>query len=180
MTNGEAIRLVKRMAEQYSQPIDVAMAQRYAEALVELDAAAGQKLLELFVATEPRLPTLATLRESVARFRRADLPEPELAWGEVSGALRRIGLSRVPTWSCPEVAQAVADIGGWGNLCRSELPAADRRAFIDAYRCHWKAALEQAKPGTRIATLRDQLRAELGGEAAPLKQLGDGNGDDAK
>ena len=61
------------------------------------------------------------------------IPTATAAWGEVVHQIRSVGAGKIPNWSHEIIKQAVWDIGGYGNLCRSTKPDADRTRFLAAY-----------------------------------------------
>ena len=83
----------------------------------------------------PRVATPGELRQFAAEIvtQARGLPAATEAWGEVMHQLRYVGSWGAPSWTTPLVGRAVADVGGWMNLCMTENITADRARFIAAY-----------------------------------------------
>lgn len=84
---------------------------------------------------------------------RPALPSYADAWDEVLTQIRRVGSWGAPSWSHPVIAQAVAGMGGWTQMCSMELSetATWRAQFRDVYNAYASRAEAEAKllPGSR-------------------------------
>lgn len=94
-----------------------------------LEAAAIQHIAE-----NRFFPSVAELRELADRIAsyRDRRPTALEAWGEVIQQVHSIGSWRKPEFSSPLIARCVECIG-WHTICYSEMIAAERARFIEAY-----------------------------------------------
>lgn len=104
----------------------------YASALDDLGEDEVNQAIMFLVKTSERLPTVAKIRATVLELRYGPARPGGDAWGDVVREIRRQGLSGLSAFADPLVAKAVSRLG-WGELCRSENPAADRARFIELY-----------------------------------------------
>ena len=149
----------------------------YATTLRDLDFAAVMGAIERLVSVSKWFPTVAEIRETVIA-ERSSLPSDSEAMAEVRAAMSRWGPSEIPSWSCPEVEQAVRVVG-WQNWCNSQNPASTRARFLDAYSEIKRKALGDAQragvllPGSErhreAAAVANRTVAELAGNLGGSK-----------
>lgn len=102
-------------------------------ALEDADPAQIEGAARLHMKTNKWAPKPSELLE-IAAEAATGLPTPAAAWGMVLDRLR--GRTHDVDWKLnvpAEVREAVKQIGGVGELRRSELPAADQKRFLEAY-----------------------------------------------
>lgn len=110
-------------------------------------------------------PTPGQLRrEALKLTARDDVPDPDQAVAEVFDQIRAVGYLGQPKFTHPAVDAAVAAVGGWQEVCRSE--------NLDALRAHLRSAYEHAAArARRDEQLPASTRATL---SAGPRALGDG------
>ena len=128
----------------------------WASLLADLDFGAVKGAIERLAKTSKWLPTVAEIRAEVVEDR-ADLPEPEVAWGFVWRAISKYGERQRPQFAHDEIRQAV-DAIGWSSICLDENVAASRARFTDAYRAIRAKRIEREATGRYVAPDR-QLEA---------------------
>lgn len=133
-------------------------AEVYHEALHDLDAEAARAAVRELLLTADRWPAPATIRRKIAERAGVLAPTAGVAWGEVMGEARTVGLHGSPVWSHPAVAAAVASIG-WRSICLSENPDTLRAHFLKGYEA------ERERCDTR--TLVDSLHGLDAGMVRP-------------
>lgn len=107
--------------------------------------------------TSKWFPTVAELREAAADISSPDHRMTAMeAWGEVSRQIRTVGSYGRPEFS-NEVVRRLVDDMGWGNLCASEMPGADRARFIDAYNALVTRDRREAMELPQVAEVRRQF-----------------------
>lgn len=133
--------------------------------------------VDAMIATSPYPPTIAALRESVAKSTtdaRGEMSAGE-AWSKVRKAISKYGSYR------PEQAHdalgdalwtAIEHVGGWKYICTTE----DEQSTLSAqFERRYKAAQEQAKYRQQVPqAVQDHLKAL--GAAQGLKMIGGGSG----
>ena len=106
----------------------------YCNALEDLPDPELKSSAERLVRISKWFPKPAEIREEATiNMIGGAIPTATAAWGEVVHQIRSVGASEIPNWSHEIIKQAVWDIGGYGNLCRSTKPDADRTRFLAAY-----------------------------------------------
>lgn len=104
-------------------------------------------------------PTVAELRQAAADIISPDHRMTAMeAWGEVSRQIRTIGHCGRPEFTNPLIRQLVTDLG-WLNLCRSEMPAADRARFMQGYEALVARAREDLVELPQVSEARRQFAA---------------------
>ena len=115
---------------------------------------------------------------AVAEIRQAalDLGETEAdritagdAWGEVTRAFGRTRWGELPDFSHPRIMQAVIAIGGWQNLCASNIDAAtaDRARFIQAFETYERREHTDRRMLPAVRECVGRRRALTDGGTAP-------------
>ncbi len=131
--------------------------------------------LELLAATRTFPPSIAEVRQAVARLRApevARLTAPE-AWEQVRREIARVGSYGEPTGLAPLVRRAV-DTLGWREICLSENPEAVRRQFLEVYETYRRRALEAAavSPALRARLFPDLAAGEEAPVPVPCRPVG--------
>lgn len=158
MRTSEAIELIANLRDAFpSHHFPPSSVKVYAEMIGDLDGgAAGQAVREI-MAESRFFPTIAEIRERVARAACDGLPSVEAALAELDAAVRRFSPDNSSTWtwdddwSHPLIARAVRMVGGVAQLWGSRAPGVDRREFKAAY----------------LSLVGEQVRAVQLGVAAP-------------
>ncbi len=75
---------------------------------------------------------------------------PDQALVELGVAISKLGRSEKPLWSDPVIGEAVSAMGGWRNVCDSELTPAWRAQFRDAFLAAQERAKQAAKRPTPV------------------------------
>lgn len=128
MTRAEALKLVKVLEAAYPRgEFTRERAEVYIRFLEPLDYRAANAAVAQLIATSRYLPTIAEIRETVARMT-AGIPEPEEALEEVVEAARRGRYE----FSHPAIRKAV-DALGWEYIQYSEDPGVWRSQFLRLY-----------------------------------------------
>lgn len=173
MKESESVRLVTRLlaafpaAKMRGDGRDTL--QVYAAMLQDLELADAERAVVECIAECKFFPTVAEIRERVARARVAYQPA-ELAWCDVISAVRQFGIYRTPEFDNPCTAIAVSNVG-WRAICNSTSPGVERAHFIRAY----DRALELARAEvTTTALLRHVDRPRLAGVAEHASRAGVG------
>jgi ribosomal protein L29 len=126
--------------------------------------------LELLAATRPFPPTIAEVRQAVARLRAPEAAQilPAEAWAQVRREIARVGVYGEPTELSPLVRRAVETLG-WREICLSENPEAVRRQFLEVYEAYRRRVLEAAavSPALRARLFPDLAEAR-GAVTAPV------------
>lgn len=120
----------------------------YVMVLADLEFEAAKRAVLELIQTSKWLPTIAEIRERVVESR-ADLPPPELAWGEVMAAIRQVGMYASPVFECDEIGRAVSAIG-WRSICTDENVSSTRARFIDAYRAVREQRIDEERTGRYV------------------------------
>lgn len=146
MKTSETTALIARLKAAYPrQPIDRQTVAIYVEFLRDLEFSEAAAAVGELIASSRFFPTIAEIRELVARNAVGDKSAPE-AWGEVVAEIRRVGAYGAPQFADPRVSTAVANVGGWRHVCladedqqgtlraqfRAAYDAADRRVRREA------------------------------------------------
>ena len=170
-TVGHVMTVIHLLAATYGHTFGRDQVQAYIATLSDIDGdllkAAALRYIENNV--YPRIATPGELRQYAAEIvsRAQGLPAATEAWGEVMHQLRYVGSWGAPSWTTPLIARAVADIGGWVNLCNTENITADRARFIDAYseraKRHTQDMMQMPASEQYQAQLTDKLREQPGG-----------------
>jgi hypothetical protein len=85
------------------------------------------------IATSKYPPAISEIRSIAISIMQPPRLTGMEAWGEVGREMRRVsGVYGTPQFSDPLIEKVVREMG-WRNLCTSEMPAADRARFIEAY-----------------------------------------------
>lgn len=172
MTKTEALKCLSILKASYPrQELGRDTLEAYAAMLADIDFEAAQDAVRRLICGSKWFPSIAEIRAEVAQAAMANMPAPEIAWGEVWKAISRYGMNRQPQFSCPEVAAAV-DVIGWRTICLDENVASSRSRFIDAYRSYHDGSRSAAQLGQHAIG-----KAELGERKGyqPLR-LVDANG----
>lgn len=128
MRRVEALKLVKVLEAAFPRgEFTEERAEVYAKFLEPLDYRAANKAVAHLIATSRYLPTIAEIRETVARLT-SGIPEPEEALEEV---VRAAQAGRYE-FSHPAVRKAV-DALGWDYIQRCEEPGVWRSQFLRLY-----------------------------------------------
>lgn len=132
MRESEATDIVAWLVGAYPhRPLPPSSAAVYALALADVDFDGAKAAVMRLIQTSRWLPTIAEIREEVAKAR-VSLPGAEEAWGVVRRAISRYGSYRSPSFDCDEIDAAV-DAIGWRELCLSEDHTASRARFCAAF-----------------------------------------------
>ena len=135
---------LRKMFEAYGQAKDTARAAIYREYLDDLSPAEVADAVAHALQSGGRfLPTISELRAYIAESK-CDLPDADVAWGEVLRAVSRWGRYRIPQWSSPAMAEAVEAVG-WQAICDSENQDVTRAHFARAYRATRVRALHEVQ-----------------------------------
>jgi len=86
-------------------------------------------------------------------------PDADEAWQEVQAQLAHVGRYGSPCWSHPALAEVVGALGGWRQLCASEMVETDRAHFLRL----WPAARQRA--------VVEACTPRRGAEAPPSHEL---------
>lgn len=128
-------------------------AEEYIESMIDLPVeVVALAILNFRDSGKPFIPSIPELRSaSTELLPGKKMPDADAGWGEVIEQIRKVGAyagtenwsapknedgtAHVmrPTWSHPVVAQVVAGMGDWKELCQSTNPMADRAHFIKLY-----------------------------------------------
>jgi len=164
MKASEAIELIANLRDAFpSHHFPPSSVKVYAEMIGDLDGGAVGQAVREIMAESRFFPTIAEIRERVARAACVSLPSVEAALAELDAAVRRFSPDNSSTWtwdddwSHPLIARAVHMVGGVAQLWGSRAPGVDRREFKAAY----------------LSLVAEQVRAvQLGVEApTPLRAL---------
>lgn len=156
MTEAEFAKLALAIREMYPQSgvlqTKTAMELWY-QMLADLPYDAASATLSSWITTSKWPPTVADIREGVAKRTMPELPEWSEAWGSVINAIHRWGMHREAEAleSMPEIARETVKRMGWQNICLSEKVEIERATFRDIY-----AAI--AKRKAQDAQLPDHLK----------------------
>lgn len=141
MTPSETLKLVALMQGAFPRTaLPDSTLEVYAEALGDLAFDDAKAAVVRLVQRSRFMPTIAEIRDEVFEDR-CELPDPEVAWGEVRRAIQRIGPYYEPVFECAEIDQAVRVVG-WQTLNDSTNIASERARFIDAYRAIRRRRME--------------------------------------
>ena len=142
-TPSEALALVQELMACYPQAtISPANVQAYARHLGDLPHELLAAAVQRAVATSRFFPSIAELRSAAAALV-DDAPQADEAWAIVMREVSRIGRTGKPDLQHDRIRNAVQAIGGWYELCQSEMMQADRAAFFRAYDAATKRATER-------------------------------------
>lgn len=187
MDTEHVMAVINLLAATYGHTFGKEQIRAYIATLADIDGdllkAAALRFIERNI--YPRIATPGELRQYAAEIvtQAHGLPAATEAWGEVMHQLRYVGSWGAPSWTTPLIARAVADVGGWMNLCMTENITADRARFIAAYderrRRHTEDMMQLPTSEQYCARLADALRAQpVGprriGDIAAAMRLTDG------
>jgi hypothetical protein len=129
----------------------------WASMLVDLPAQEALSALQGHIAESPHVPTIADVRNRVARARtRADEVDVGAAWGEVQRAIGRVGYAGAPTWSHPAIEHAVEALG-WRAICHTlEGDVPTLRAQFERY---FRGYLDGARRAANVGALEEHRRS---------------------
>jgi hypothetical protein len=134
MSRKGALQALKVLCVAHDVELNKDRIEVYCNALEDLPDPELLSSAERLVRISKWFPKPAEIREEATiNMIGGAIPTATTAWGEVVQQIRSVGASGVPNWSHEIIKQAVWDTGGYGNLCRSTKPDADRNRFIAAY-----------------------------------------------
>lgn len=84
------------------------------------------------IASNRYFPQVSELRDLAINIMHPSTTSPVEAWGEVVKQIHHTGYYGIPQFTDENTAEVVRQLG-WQNICMSEMPAADRARFIEAY-----------------------------------------------
>jgi len=122
--------------------INPANVQAYARHLADLPLELLEAAVKRTVATAKWFPSIAEIRASAAAILDS-APDATEAWAIVMREVNRVGRTGKPDLQHERVKNAVQAIGGWYELCQSEMMQADRAAFFRAYDASTKREAER-------------------------------------
>lgn len=183
MTKQDAIKLVAAAVSCFPNLMERDMkptAQVWFDMLNDLDYTLAQAALMKVLSTARFFPTVAEIREAAASLMPSDVPQAEIAWGEVVRAVQKVGYMRTPEWSHPVIGGVVqAMYGSWKSCCETmqvDTAGVDRRQFLDMYATLSRRTREDALLPPMVkalaASLREKMATSLTGK--PIPQLPDG------
>lgn len=108
-------------------------------------------------------PNVSQVRAAALRLSSNNpAPDPDEMLAEVWATIAKVGYVGTPTWSHPAVEAAIAAVGGWLEVCKSDNP--------EAMRAHLRQAYATAAQRTTNSTppLVSQLVS-----SPPTRELGD-------
>lgn len=130
----------------------------YALVLADLEPDVLQAAVAQCLSTCRFFPKPAEIRQAAVslKTRARGLPSAGEAWAELVEQIERVGHYNQPTFSNPQIEQALRHIGGWSVVCLSENPQADRARFLQAYEALERRELED---GLMLPAVRQQVAA---------------------
>jgi len=136
----------------------------YERFLADLDYRDVDEAVAVLVATCKFLPTVAEIRDAVAKSRSGALtaPSAEEAWGMVLREVGRRGRYRLPEFTHPAIEAAVSAMG-WVNICDSENQVADRAHFFRTYDAALATSTRRENVGRLLEHRRQNQLEPAGG-----------------
>jgi hypothetical protein len=174
---GHVMSVIHLLAATYGHTFGKEQMQAYIATLADIDGdllkAAALRFIERNV--YPRIATPGELRQYAAEIvtQARGLPAATEAWGEVMHQLRYVGSWGSPSWTTPLVARAVADVGGWMNLCMTENITADRARFIAAYDERLKRHTQDMMQLPASEQYRERLADKLKEQPETMRRISD-------
>lgn len=88
------------------------------------------------IATSVYPPTIAELRNDIAKINKGEIEDAGEAWDKILKAIRKYGIYReqeaLSTFS-PSILACIRSLGGWRYICTSETIMADRAHFFKIF-----------------------------------------------
>lgn len=161
MTSEQAFDLVSLLVKSYkSVKIEVETVQIYTAMIVDLDFEACKAAVYNLIAESEFFPTIASIRKAAVKTI-TKLPSGSEAWAEVKREFGRTGYMGQPSFSCPQIKQAVQGMGGWRTLCSMPDDEWVRKDFIKAYESYSERAFAEALHTPVARQLEQQAQARL-------------------
>lgn len=138
MEKGEFAKIAMALREFYPQAnilkTEVAMNLWY-DMLKDIDYRAASDIVAQWVSTNKWPPTIADIREGVAKLTLPEIPDWSEGWEAVMNAIHRWGMHRESEAlsSLPEIACKAVKRIGWQNICLSEEIGVERANFRQIY-----------------------------------------------
>ena len=127
MTRQDSVELFALLAAAYPrESLSEAQIALYEAYLADYAFAAVRAAVLRHIAQSPWFPRVSDLLSLITAEATVDV---DRAWTEVQHQIRAVGVYGTPQWSHPAIASAVKALG-WGTLCRSTNPEADRAHFL--------------------------------------------------
>lgn len=170
MTRPELAECLALLAECYpGRDVTAATATAYLAVLGDLPGKAVKDSVLRLIATSKFWPTVAEIREDVARAAMA-IPDSESILAEVLGAIHDRGWCKPPKHGdLSPVAEAVVATAGWDTLCQSENPEALRAHVMRLAATYGRRAVESGNlaslgllPATPCAPVAAALPERVG------------------
>jgi hypothetical protein len=140
VTYEDAIRLVGATAAVYPSMSErdlIPVARAWSLVLGDMPYALAERACLRHVNMSKFFPTPAEVREHAAALTPTNLPDAELAWGEVLRSMQKVGYLRSPEWSHPAIEDTVKAMwGNWSSACQSvrvDNLGVDRAQFVRMY-----------------------------------------------
>jgi hypothetical protein len=133
MTKSEVSKLVYMLFSAYhsKEPQDATI-ELYEQLLLDLPAEPAKAAVLRLLQTSRFRPTIAEVREAALLVESGPKRTGIEAWGDVTRAIRYVGVYRVPKFQDPLVQQLVEAIG-WREVCLGDNEAALRARFCEGY-----------------------------------------------
>ena len=127
MTRQDSVELFALLAAAYPrEPMTEAQIALYEAYLASYPFPTVRTAVLRHIAQSPWFPRVSDVLALIAE---EDTVDVDRAWAEVQRQIRTVGIYGRPEWSHPAIASAVKALG-WGTLCRSTNPEADRAHFF--------------------------------------------------
>lgn len=142
----------------------------YQRMLQDVDPELLMMAVQHFITTSTKdwPPTIGQIRDCVSSLvmRAAGILDAYSAWEQVLAQKQAHGIWKPP--SLPELShKAVAAIGGWLSLCKSDNEVSDRARFIEAYTLFLAQVREQHTQLPQVAAMVEGARAKALGNGGP-------------
>ena len=161
MTSEQAFDLVSLLVKSYkSVKIEVETVQIYTAMIVDLDFDSCKAAVYNLIAESEFFPTIASIRKAAVKTI-TKFPTGSEAWAEVKREIGRTGYMGQPSFSCPQIKQAVQGMGGWRSLCSMPDDEWVRKDFIKAYESYSERAFSDALHTPLARQLEQQAQARL-------------------
>lgn len=125
-------------AELYGKTVSEGAMTLWWQALERFDLAQVERAFRLAVESPDTGQFMPRPADIIKRIDGTSADRGLIAWGQVLGAMSRVGAYQSVAFDDPAIHAAIQDLGGWVKLCREEsddLPFVQRR-FTDAYRAY--------------------------------------------
>lgn len=164
-TSNEILALFRTLKANYSYALKNQMPEQisdlqilWCDLLKDLDIDVLKAAAIQHVATSKWFPTISELRDGAFDIMNPRQQTAMEAWGEVVRQIRNVGSWGKPKFEDPITGRLVSDIG-WINLCHSEMLAADRARFIEAYDVIVKRERQETMELPMVIEVKRRLQA---------------------